>query len=145
MIFEVAATICAGIFAGAAVYINVVEHPVWMAQGVQSAAHGFPARYHRGAAMQAPLAMTGMIAGIIAWATGSDVGWLAGAVVLGAVVPFTLVIIGPTTNRHLLDTSSNRPADETRRLLVQWGWLHGVRSVLSAAAFVLFAGLLAAD
>jgi hypothetical protein len=95
--------------------------------------------------MQAPLAITGTISGFVAWATGSEIGWLAGAVALGAVVPFTLVVIAPTTNKHLLDLSSSRPADETKRLLVRWGWLHGVRSLLGSTAFVLFAGLLAAD
>ena len=87
--------------------------------------------------MQASLAVAGCVAGLwSAWVV-SDV-WLAvAAILLGAVVPFTLVVILPTNNR-LLDPSLNRAGTNAAELLVRWGRLHAVRSVLSSIAFVVF-------
>ncbi|MEX2247677.1 MAG: DUF1772 domain-containing protein [Dehalococcoidia bacterium] len=129
----------AGIFAGAALYINLVEHPAAMHMGTRYAGASFPDRYHRGAAMQAPLALAGLVSGVVAWVTGSGWAWLAGAILLGSVVPVTLLLIGPSTNRHLLDPSLDLDAPRTRALLSRWWWLHGVRTVLSLIAFALFA------
>jgi hypothetical protein len=138
VIFEVVATLSVGVFSGAALYINLVEHPAAMKIGVEYAARGFLDRYHRGATMQAPTAVVGLAASIAAWATGSGVAWLAGALLLGAVVPFTLLVIAPTTNRSLLDPSLDPASPRTKILLDRWWWLHGARTVLSIAAFLVF-------
>lgn len=138
MILEFLATTSAGLFAGAALYINLVEHPAAMKMGVPYAASGFPERYHRGAAMQAPTALVGLGAGAGAWISGSGISWLLGAVLLGAVVPFTLFVIGPTTNKHLLGHALDPASPYTKTLLVRWWWLHAARTVLGSAAFVVF-------
>jgi hypothetical protein len=56
---------------------------------------------------------------------------------LGAVVPFTLIVILPTNNR-LLDPSLDPRSARAAELLARWGRLHMTRSGLSSAAFVLF-------
>jgi hypothetical protein len=53
---EVLATVLAGLFAGAAVYINVAEHPARLECGVALAATVFGPSYRRAAVMQASLA-----------------------------------------------------------------------------------------
>ena len=53
-----------------------------------------------------------------------------GALLLGAVVPFTLVVIFPT-NTRLLDPALDPRGTEASQLLRQWGRLHAVRSALS--------------
>jgi hypothetical protein len=64
--------------------------------------------------------------------------WTAvAAAVLGAVVPFTLMVILPTTTQ-LLDPILDARGAKATQLLVRWGRLHATRSVLSAGAFVLF-------
>jgi hypothetical protein len=91
------ATVAAGLFAGAAVYVMVVEHPARVECGQVLAVKE---------------------AGVAAWYQGSGVGWLVGRLLLGALIPFTLVVIMPT-NRQL----------------------HAVRTVVSVAVFVAFAGM----
>ncbi len=58
------------------------------------------------------------------------------AVCLGAVVPFTLVVIRPTNNR-LLDPAFDPQSPDASRLLVRWGRLHAIRSAPSGLAFGL--------
>jgi len=137
MWISVIATMCAGVFAGAAIYVNAVEHPARLSCGNELALREFGPSYRRATVMQAFLAIAGCAMGLwSAWARGD--GWLAGgAILLGAVVPFTLVAILPT-NHKLLDPALDPRSPEATRLLIQWGRLHAVRSVLSSAAFLLF-------
>jgi len=134
---KLAAGLCGGLFAGAAVYISLVEHPARMACGTELAATEFGPSYRRAAVMQATLAIVGTVAAIFAWLAGEGTMWLVGGALLGAVVPFTLLAILPT-NKRLLDLARDRSSDETRLLLVRWGRLHEVRSVLSSAAVLIF-------
>src|SRR5947208_5526194 len=61
------------------------------------------------------------------------------SLLIGAVIPFTLIVILPT-NRRLLDPALNPTSDSALQLLRHWGRLHSVRAVLSLAAFGFFAG-----
>jgi Domain of unknown function (DUF1772) len=134
---EIVATLCGGLFAGAAVYINVAEHPARMSCGIEAAVRQWAAGYPRAARMQAPLAVVGCGAALASWLAGSGAGWLIGGVLLGLVVPFTLVVIRPT-NERLQSPGLDRGSDEARRLLTRWNALHTVRSALGAAAFLTF-------
>ena len=67
-----------------------------------------------------------------------DVGWLIGGILLGALVPFTLIVIMPT-NRRLLDPRLDSSSSDVRELLARWGRLHAVRTVIGVAVFVAFA------
>jgi hypothetical protein len=136
MVPEVVAVICAGLFAGAAIYINAVEHPARMECGTALALRQFAPSYRRATVMQASLAVLGLVAGLGAWLRGGPLAWLVGGLLLGAVVPFTLIGIFPT-NRRLLARDLDPASSEATALLRRWGWLHAVRSVLASAAFVV--------
>src|SRR5262249_15299823 len=97
----------------------------------------FGPSYHRGTVMQVSLAVIGLIAGLGAWISGSGVWWLIGGVTLGAVMPFTLLVIFPT-NKKLLDPALDRRSQHASNLLAEWARLHTVRSILGCGAFVLF-------
>jgi hypothetical protein len=58
------------------------------------------------------------------------------------VVPFTLIVILPTTEL-LLDRSLDANSSESATLLRRWGRLHAVRTAVSLVAFVAFVFLLA--
>jgi hypothetical protein len=135
-ILAVAAS-CAGLFAGAAIYINAVEHPARLACGTELAVREFAPSYHRATVMQASLAAAGCVAGLwSAWLMAD--AWVAvGAISLGAVVPFTLVVILPT-NKQLLDPALDPRSKKAADLLARWGRLHATRSTLSSVAFMLF-------
>ncbi len=134
---ELLATVACGIFAGAALYINLVEHPARMSCGTELAATEWAPSYKRATLMQAPLALLGFVFALVAWLTGASAWWLVGGIVLGLVVPFTLVVIMPT-NKRLLSVELDRRSEEARQLLENWNRLHRVRSALSVVAFVIF-------
>jgi hypothetical protein len=134
MLFELIATACAGLFAGAALYITLVEHPARLECGTDVAISEFAPSYRRAAALQASLAALGCVAALVAWLLGREgVVFLAG-LLLGAIIPFTLLVIFPT-NKRLLDSTLDRRSDEAARLLARWGRLHAVRTGLSLLAF----------
>jgi hypothetical protein len=131
------ATLAAGLFAGAAIYITAVEHPARLACGSEVAVREFAPSYHRATLMQAPLALLGCAAGIVAGWQRSDLVLALAATLLGAGVPFTLVIMLPT-NKRLLNPALDARSPAALALLVRWGRLHAVRSVLGGASFVVF-------
>jgi len=89
--------------------------------------------YKRATRLQAPLALISFLSGVAVSVVGGGVPWLLPALAIGAVVPFTFVSIMPT-NRRLLATDRDLSGDSTRDLLVKWGELHAVRTVLSLVA-----------
>jgi len=134
---EFLAILCCSLFSGAALYINLVEHPARMSCGVGAAVAQWAPSYRRATWLQAPLAAKGTACALMAWLNGSGPEWLVGGVLLGAVIPFTLLVIAPT-NRKLLSLPSGSRLEETRELLEKWNRLHGVRSCLAFAALVIF-------
>ena len=134
-LLEFLATLFAGTFAGAALYINVAEHPARLACDTRTAASQWAPSYKRATLMQAPLAVLSFVCGTVAWLFGAGIQWLCAAVLIGLVVPFTLLVIAGT-NRQLLETGRDLSSDATRALLVRWGRLHAVRTLLSLGAFV---------
>lgn len=138
------ATLCAALFAGAAIYINVAEHPARMDLDTRSAALQWAPSYKRATWMQAPLAIVSFLTGVGAWLLGGGLVWLVAALFIAAVVPITFIVIMPT-NQRLLSPGRDLGSEDTRRLLERWGKLHGVRSVASGIATILMLwGLLAA-
>jgi hypothetical protein len=132
------AVLATTIFAGAAVYVSLVEHPARMGFPTELAAAQWAPCYRRATRMQAPLAVIGGISGIAAWWLGSGLPWLIGAILLLAVFAFTLIIIEPTVNKPLLAPGRDLGSVETRELLVRWGRLHAIRSALGLIASVNF-------
>lgn len=141
MILELLSTISAGLFAGAAVYISLVEHPARIECGVALARTEFGESYRRGARLMGILLMVGLLTAASVWARGSSAWWLVGGVLLLSLIPYTLALIFPV-NKRLLDTSDDVDPDQTRVLLVRWGRLHAVRSLFGIAAFLIFMSLL---
>jgi hypothetical protein len=138
---EFLSLVSTGLFAGAAAYITFVEHPARMSCGTQLAATEFGPSYHRATVMQASLAALAVLTGVGTWLSGASIGWAAGAALIGAVIPITLVIILPV-NKRLLASELDKNSTEARVLLEKWAKLHAVRTVLSVGAFFLFAYLL---
>ena len=124
------ATLTGALFAGAALYINVAEHPARMGLATRVAVLQWAPSYRRATWLQAPLALLSLASGLSAWMLGSGAAWLLGASMVGAVVPFTFAVIMPTNNA-LLSPGRDLDSTETRTLLVRWGRLHAVRTALS--------------
>jgi hypothetical protein len=87
VLFEDLAILCAGLFAGAALYITFVEHPARRECGAELAATEFGPSYRRATLMQASLAAIGLL------------------------MALTLIAILPT-NKRLLDPGLDRNSTE---------------------------------
>lgn len=136
-LMEFLATLCCAIFAGAAIYINAVEHPARMSCGIKVALSEWAPSYQRATVMQASLAVLGFLFSIIAWWFGSSITILIAGILLVSVAPFTLIVIMPT-NKRLLALDAEKDAGEVELLLKRWNRLHMVRSVLGTVSLVVF-------
>ena len=136
MVFGLLALIAAAVFTGVALYV-IAEQPARLLLDDRALLTEWKPSYRRGAAMQAPLALLGCLLGVMAWWQTSQVGFLIGAVAIIAPWPWTLIGIKPT-NDALLATEVDRAGPQTRALVVKWGALHGVRTVLGALATLAF-------
>ena len=137
MVFGHLALISASTFAGAALYVNVAEQPARLVLDDQALLSEWKPSYRRGFAMQAPLALVGCIFGLIAWWQAREPGFLVGAGLMIANWPWTLLVIMPTNNALMAIDTAN-PTPQTRSLVVKWGGLHAVRSVLGLLATIAF-------
>jgi hypothetical protein len=133
--------ISSGLFAGAAVYINLVEHPARMQTGIRPSLAEFAPSYKRTTVTQVSLAVAGFLSALVAWRSRFDARWLVGGGLLVSVIPFTAVVILPT-NKKLLDPETANDLNLAEKLLTRWGRLHAVRSVLSLASLLMFLFLL---
>lgn len=122
------ALLMAGLFTGAAFYINFAEHPARMQLPAKVAVEQWAPSYKRGFAMQATLVIIGGLAALAQWYWHGGTLWLIGGVVLLANWPYTLIAIMPT-NRRLL-ASDALPETDVSTLLRQWNRLHGWRTIL---------------
>ena len=131
---KLVATFCCGVFFGAALYISLVQHPAALETGTEFAARFFGPMYRRAAWLQASLALIGCAAALAAWLGGAGRLWLAVGVLIGSVVPFTLIVIEPINDA--LRQGGSAPL-ELGVLLTRWGYLHWVRTAASATAFIV--------
>ena len=90
-----------------------------MACGTEVAATVFVPSYKRATVMQVFLAVTATLAGLARGILGGGAIWFVGAVLIFAVIPFTLIAIRPT-NARLLDPDRDPRSPETRALLQTW-------------------------
>ena len=140
LIASVVAVVAAGLFAGACVYVSLAEHPARIEAGPAAGVKQFGPSARRAAVMQGGLATVGLLASLAAWFLGAGTGWLPGGLLLGAMIPFTLIIIMPT-NRRLFDTKLDTSSGEALELLRRWGRLHAVRTIVGVVVFLTFLSL----
>ena len=85
--------------------------------------------------IQASLAALGTVSSLIAYATGADTKWGAGALYLGIAVPLTLFRIRPAVNKALpVPEFHSQRSGPTRRLLA----LNWARAVVVGASLAFF-------
>ena len=137
MVPGLVALVTAAMFAGAAIYVNVAEQPARLALEDSALLRQWKRSYDRAAIMQASLALISAIFGAVAFWQSANWVWLAGALIIFANWPYTLLAIRPTNN--ILHRVDDERADQSmRRLIERWGLLHAVRSVLGGVATLAY-------
>src|SRR2546427_13143617 len=96
MLLELIATLCTGLFTGAAIYVNLVEHPARLEPGTAAAIKQWRPSYRRGTVMQASLAVVSFVPGGGASLQGRGTQDLIPGLLIVLVVPFTVIFNFPT-------------------------------------------------
>lgn len=142
ILLSLGAIVAAALFTGAAAYISLVEHPARLLLEDRPLLAQWQPSYARALPWQSGLAVIGGVLGLAACYVSRDWLWAAGSVALLANWPFTLIGIMPT-NKRLMAIAPADAGAESRRLLLAWGKLHAVRSLLGALAVSLFVAAMA--
>ncbi|BCW89672.1 hypothetical protein sos41_28380 [Alphaproteobacteria bacterium SO-S41] len=142
MLLPLSALVLTTLFTGAAPYISLVEHPVRLSLSDPAMLAQWQPSYDRALPIQGALALLAALAGAAAWYQTGAWPYLAAGTVMLVNWPFTLLAIMPVNKRlHAIAPQDAGPA--SRALLVDWGRLHGVRSVLGSVATILLVWVLA--
>ncbi len=133
-VVRLVARLTAGAFAGACLYILLVQHPVRMSLAAPAALDDFRATIPRAERLQAPLLVVSLLATTLSlltfrWTT------VVGGVLLLAVLVQTIVTVLPI-NQRLLAGEATDHLDEAPDALRRWGRLHAVRTVVAVVGVV---------
>jgi hypothetical protein len=134
-LLKLIATLSAAFFAGGGLFVSIVIYRAIM-MDMASAVALFGRIYNKAAPWQGSNAIVCLVAAVIVFALSGDWWWAIGGLLVGASVPFTLLVMMPVNNR-LLDEKAPATRDEAVALLKHWGELHWVRNVLSTAGLVV--------
>ena len=130
------AIMCSALFAGAALYVSIVEHPARMSAGISIALQEFRPSYRRGAILQIIMAVLACVCSFGLSLFTSQWIWFLGGGITGLMLPFTLIFMMPT-NRILLDSTAPLKESEAQKLLDRWGRLHLIRTIAGMLGFAI--------
>ena len=126
------------LFAGAATYVSLVEHPTMDEGGRELTGSYILLAQPRPAFFQTSFAVIGSLAGISAGVTGSAVWWLAGGLVLGVAALLQLYVVIPETRRLVETATSGDPKESGLFSLGRLTRLHAMQSLAGLAALFMF-------
>jgi hypothetical protein len=137
MISGLLALVFASAFAGAALYLNLVEQPARLALDDASMIREWAPSDRRGFALLGGLAVAAALSGLAGFAQASDFRWLIGALIILASWPYTFFVVVPLNNRLL--AASAQPEADAREIVTVWGQLEWGLVAIGAVAVATFA------
>lgn len=136
-------TISIGMFAGGAIYINVVEHPARMTLMDTKTCHKqWKESFDRARVFQGRLALLGAVSsvGVYFCKPSSGLTFLLGGCTMALIFPYTIFILKPASIDPIYadyDKLVARDSEEfVRNTIEKWNKYHAVRSVLSLTVLV---------
>lgn len=123
----------ASAFAGAALYVSIVEQPARLGLDDKTLLAEWKLNFARGFTMPAILVVVSALLGLRAADQASDWHWIIGAVLILLNLPFTLLGIMPT-NIKLNSIAPDAAGPTSRALIEAWGRLHAIRTCLGIAS-----------
>jgi len=135
MMITLLALATAAAFAGAAAYVGWSEQPARLALDDGALLKEWKLSYAQGTKMQATLAMLSGFLGLAAFYVEQRPLAAVGGILMLANWPYTFLVVMPT-NRLLGAMADGRAG--ARPLIVRWGRLHAVRTLLGIAALCAF-------
>ena len=137
MILQCIALLAAAMFAGAAIYVSLVEQPARLKLADGPMLDQWKWSYDRASKMQAGLAMVAGLLGLWVGIRDGSTPWLVGGALMLLPWPWTLLVMAPGNNR-LKGASSDAPPPDTRALVERWGRLYFVRLALGTAGALVY-------
>ncbi len=137
MLIGLIALTLAAAFFGAALYINVAEHPARMLLDDKNALAQWSPSYARAFNLQGGLAVLSGIAGVASAWLGGNWCWTIGAALMIANWPYTIFCILPL-NHQLNAIAPDDAGPVSREMLARWNRLHSVRTILSGLAIATY-------
>ena len=126
----------AAAFAGAAVYVNIVEQPARLALDDQALLSEWGPSDRRGFALFAAFALASAVAGFVAWFESQDVRWVFGALIVISTWPYAFFVMAPLNNQILSLHGGDVAA--ARALVRQWGMIESGFAAIGVAAVAMF-------
>ncbi len=126
----------AAAFAGAALYVNLVEQPARLALDDQAMLNEWTPSDRRGVALLAGLALISAALGLLSYFETHDVRWAIGALLIVLTWPYTYFVMAPLNDQIL--TLSPRDIGAARVLVRQWGLLEYGQTALGLCASAVF-------
>jgi uncharacterized membrane protein len=134
-LLKLIASLSAAFFAGGGLFVSMVLTPAIM-MDTNSAVVQFGRTYNKAAPWQGANAIVCLAAAVTVSALTGDWWWATGGLLVGASIPFTLLVMMPVNNR-LLDEKARPSPDEAISLLKRWRRLHWVRNILSTLGLIV--------
>ncbi len=130
------ALFCCALFAGAATYVSLVEHPAMDEGAMELADTSVPAAHPRPAIFQACLGVIGSLAAMLAGSAGGAMWWLAGGTVLGAAAALQVFAVLPLT-RRLSGIEPRADPKNAAQMIARLAKLHAALSLAALAALFM--------
>ncbi|KAI1301131.1 hypothetical protein EDD11_005803 [Mortierella claussenii] len=134
-----------GLFAGVSLAFNGIFVPALRTVPSTTALPVWAASYRAGKKLQVALILTSLAAGSAVYYKTQNPYFLAGPLIMGTIIPYTMAIIGPLNNTLLgiLENKSSSADSKTTsdgnvgELINKWDVLHSARTVMSFVALGL--------
>lgn len=138
---QVIATLTAGIWTGAAIYIGFSEHPATLKMGHVFAIQYFRHMSKRTAPFMMAMSAISSVAAFWVWSLNGSSAWLIGALLQLSMFPLTGFFIVPT-NIKLIRIDPLAEPELAAALYRKWGRMHWLRTATGTLSFPLFVWLL---